>query len=121
MWLRVRDKAADLAVVQRELGLSQMENDLSEAVIDARRGHYEPARQTASDFFTGLRNQVDKEDNPAISANQRESLKGLLTRRDDIITLLARGDPAAADRLSNFYVAYRQAMSGVQPSSGSTK
>jgi hypothetical protein len=121
MWLKVRDKAADLAVVQRELGLSQMENDLSESVIDARRGDYEPARQTASDFFTGLRNQVDKESNPALSTNQRESLKGLLTQRDDIITLLARGDPAAADRLSNFYVAYRRTMSGVQPSNASTK
>lgn len=121
MWLKVRDKDGDLAVVQRELGLSQMENDLSEAVIDARRGDYEPARQTASDFFTGLRNQVDKEDNPAISGNQREQLKGILTQRDDIITLLARGDPAAADRLSNFYVAYRQTMSGVQPNNGNTK
>ena len=121
MWLKVRDKDGDLAVVQRELGLSQMENDLSEAVIDARRGDYEPARQTASDFFTGLRNQVDKKDNPAISGNQREQLKGILTQRDDIITLLARGDPAAADRLSNFYVAYRQTMSGVQPNNGNTK
>jgi predicted exporter len=121
MWLKVRDKAADLAVVQRELGLSQMENDLSEAVIDTRRGDYEPARQTASDFFTGLRNQVDKKENPAISSNQRERLKGLLMQRDDIITLLARGEPAAADRLSNFYVAYRQTMNGWQPSNGNTK
>jgi len=118
MWLRARDKAADLVVVQRELGLSRMENDLSEAVIEARRGEYEPARQTASDFFTALRNKVDKENDPTVSIHQRESLRSLLSQRDDIITRVARGDPAAAERLSNLYVAYRKVMSGVQPQDG---
>lgn len=117
MWLRVHEKAGDLAVVQRELGLSRMTNSLSESVIDARRGNYEPARQTASEFFSALRNQVDNEGSQALSTNQRQSLKSLLTQRDDIITLLARGDPVAADRLSDFYVAYRKIMTGVQPSS----
>lgn len=116
MWLRVREKAGDLAVVQRELGLSRMTNSLSESVIDARRGNYEPARQTASEFFSALRIQVDKEGNQTLTSNQRQSLKSLLTQRDDIITLLARGDSAAADHLSDFYVAYRKIMSGVQPS-----
>ena len=57
----------------------------------------------------------DPGDETAISGNQRESLKALLTERDDLITLLARGDPVAADRLSTLHVAYRQTMSGVQP------
>ena len=121
MWLRAREKACDLALVQRELTLSRMTNGLSESVIDARRGNYEPARQTASDFFTALRHQVDNEGTQALSTNQRQSLKSLLTQRDDIITLLARGDSAAADRLSDFYVAYRKIMSGAQPSSSNTK
>jgi hypothetical protein len=36
----------------------------------------------------------------------------LLAGRDEIITLLARSDPASADRLSELYVAYRKAVGG---------
>ena len=41
---------------------------------------------------------------------ERESSRCLLTQRDEIITLLARGDPAAADRLSDLYGSYREIM-----------
>jgi hypothetical protein len=92
-----------------------MTNNLSESVIDARSGDYEPARQAASEFFTALRTQVDKEENQIFTTNHRQSLRGLLTQRDDIITILARDDAAAADRLSDFYVAYLKIMSSVQP------
>ncbi len=44
---------------------------------------------------------------------QLERVKFLLNKRDDIITLLARRDPAAANRLSDMYVAYRRAMNDV--------
>lgn len=118
MWLKARENAAQLDLIQHELGLSQLENKLSEAVIDARRGEYEPARQTASEFFTALRNQLDKGAASAFSEPQRVSLVNLMSQRDEIITLLARGDPAAADRLSTLYVAYRKTMAGVQPENG---
>lgn len=118
MLMRSRENVVQRVSMQRELAWSQMENRLSEAVIDARRGDYEPARQTASDFFTALRNQLDNRTDTATSAAQRADLTSLLAQRDDIITLLARSDPAAADRLSNLYVAYRRTMSGVQPQNG---
>lgn len=121
MWLRAREDAAERQVVQRELGLSQMENKLSAAAIDARRGEYEPARQTASDFFTALRNEMDRGAASSLAATQRATLTNLLAQRDDIITLLARSDPAAADRLSNLYVAFRKTMSGVQPQVSSAR
>ncbi|MGH9941462.1 MAG: hypothetical protein ACRD9R_03770 [Pyrinomonadaceae bacterium] len=114
MWLRARENAGQRDAAQRELRLSQMQNALSAAVIDARRGEYEPARQTASDFFTSLRNQTDEADS-ALTPPQRESLGPLLAQRDEIITLLARSDPASADRLSDMYVVYRQVMSSVKP------
>ena len=112
MWLAGRQNAAEREVAQHELRLSQLENRLSAAVINARGGDYEPARQTASDFFTSLRDQIDRGPQSDLSTSQREGLKPLLSQRDDIITLLARNDPAAADRLSNFYVTYRKTMNG---------
>jgi hypothetical protein len=121
MWLKASNFATQRDVAQRELGISQMENQLSESVITARRGNYEPARQSASDFFTNIRHQVDLGAASAFSQPQREKLSGLLTQRDDIITLLARSDPAAADRLSDFYVKYIDVTKAVQPEATSTK
>ena len=108
MWLTARDRANQLAVAQQELRLSRMENMLASAAIYGRRGDYEPARQSASDFFTALQWETGPENGSALTQAQRESMKPLFAQRDDIITLLARSDPASADRLSDLYVSYRQ-------------
>jgi hypothetical protein len=113
MWMKSRANASQRDAAQRELRLSQMHGTLASAVIDARRGEYEPARQTASDFFTTLRAQVDAGADSALTAPQREATAPLLARRDDVITLLARGDPASAEQLSDIYVSYRKALNGV--------
>ena len=114
MWLKASENASQRDAARRELRLSQMHGTLASAVIDARRGEYEPARQTASDFFTTLRTQIDAGDDSALTAPQREGAAPLLARRDDVITLLARGDPASADQLSDIYVSYRKAVDEVQ-------
>lgn len=108
MWLKARESDRSLAAAEQQLSLARMENNLSSAVIDARRGDYEPSRQSASQFFTSLREQADKGDTSTLTRAQREGAGPLFTRRDEIITLLARSDPASADRLSDLYVAYRK-------------
>ena len=113
MWLRARQSASEREAAQHELRLNRLENQLMAAVIDARRADYEPARQTASDFFTSLRNQIDRGAASDLSESQRASLRTFLVWRDNIITLLARNDPAAADRLSDMYSTYRKTMSDV--------
>jgi hypothetical protein len=112
MWLKAHENASKLAGVERELQVSRMQNTFASAVIDARRGDYEQARQGASQFFASLGAESDLGSNSALTQTQREGLHSLFTGRDDLITLLARGDPAAADRLSDLYVAYREAMKG---------
>ncbi len=120
MWLTASERANRLAETQRELKVAQLQNTLSSAVIYARRGDYEPARQSASDFFTTLRQQLDaKGDQSFLAQAPREGLMPLLSRRDDIITLLARNDPAAADRLSDIYVSFRKVLDNVQQAGGS--
>jgi hypothetical protein len=106
------ERASSLAAAQRELRLLQMQNTLASAVLDARRAEYEPARQAASNFFTSLRTEVDRASDSALTQSQREKINPLFTERDELITLLARSDPASADRLSNLYVSYRQIMNG---------
>jgi hypothetical protein len=110
MWLKARECGSSLAGAEQQLSLARMQNNLASAVIDARRGDYEPARQAVSQFFTSLRAEIDKGDTSDFTQAQRAGVQPLLAGRDEIITLLARSDPASADRLSELYVAYRKAV-----------
>lgn len=110
MWLKYRERSASLFEAEQQLSLARRQSTLASAVIDARRGDYEPARQAASDFFTSLRTETDRGNESALSQAQREGVQALFNQRDEIITLLARSDPAALDRLSDLYVSYREIM-----------
>jgi hypothetical protein len=50
---------------------------------------------------------------------ERDRLQALLAERDQMITLLARADPAVAERLTDAYVSFRQAMGTLPPPIGS--
>jgi len=116
MWLVARGRASERDTAQRDLRLCRLENNLLAAAVESRRGEYERARLTASNFFTSLREQVDAGSQPSdLTSAQKESLRPLLTQRDDLITLLARSDPAAADRLAEMYVSFRKGMGDAQP------
>ncbi|HZI85929.1 MAG TPA: hypothetical protein VFD48_03785 [Pyrinomonadaceae bacterium] len=112
MWLKARAAKNSLIETQHQLILVRMQSNLASAVIDARRGDYEPARQAASQFFTTLSAEIDKGDTSNFTQAQRQGLQPLFAGRDEIITLLARSDPASADRLSDLYVSYRRIMNG---------
>ena len=110
MWLKARTATNSLAETEHQLFLAKMQNNIGSAVIDARRGEYEPARQAASQFFTSVRAELDKADGSTFSQAQIQGIQPLLAGRDEVITLLARSDPAAADRLTDLYVAYRKVL-----------
>lgn len=93
-----------------KLRRSQIQNSLASAVIDSRRGDYEPARVAASDFFTALGEERAKKTGSVLSDTEKISGDEFFKQRDEIITLLARSDPAASDRLSDLYINYRNVM-----------
>ncbi len=93
---------------QRGVRLAQLQNTLAAAVIEVQRGQYERARQLTSDFYTDLRRQIESGDKSLFTPAQREGLWSLLAQRDELITLLARSDPAATDRLFGVYSAYNK-------------
>jgi uncharacterized protein with PIN domain len=112
MWLRARAASSSLVETEHQLIIVRMQSSLASAAIDARRGDYEPARQAVSQFFTSLRAEMDKGDTSNYTQAQRQGMQSLFTGRDELITLLARSDPASADRLADLFVAYRKIMSG---------
>jgi hypothetical protein len=108
LWFKTTRAMEQRDAAQRAVRLAQLENTLSAAVIDVQRGHYEPARQLTSDFYTNLRREVDTDNASLFAPEQREGLRSLLADRDELITLLARSDPAATDRLFNVYSTYNK-------------
>ena len=109
MWLTSRTHARERDAAQASLKISNLQNSLANAAIDARRGEYEPARLAASDFFTNLGAEIARGHDSVFHEAQRNALRSMFDTRDDTITLLARSDPASADRLLDLYTKYRQA------------
>ena len=75
MWLKARAAANSLVQTEHQLILVKLQNSLASAVIDARRGDYEPARQAASQFFTSLRAEIDKGDISNLTQAQRGGMQ----------------------------------------------
>ena len=108
MWFRTTSAMEQRDAAQRGVRLGQLQNTVAAAVIEVQRGQYEPARQLTSDFYTNLRRQVDGDSGSLFTSSQREGLRSLLAERDELITLLARSDPAATDRLFVVYSTYNK-------------
>ncbi len=104
------NRASERDEARRELRLCSIQSLLTAAAIDARMGNYEPARQSASGFFTELRAELDKGRSSAFSQPQRDNLASIQNPRDEIITLLARSDPVSADKLGTLFTTYRKAI-----------
>ncbi|HKP83019.1 MAG TPA: hypothetical protein VJT69_13400 [Pyrinomonadaceae bacterium] len=115
MWSKSRTYARERDTAQASLRISNLQNMLASAAIDARRAEYEPARQAASDFFTNLQIELGRGRDSAFNEAQRNVLRSMFDTRDDTITLLARSDPASADRLVDLYTKYRQAIASATP------
>jgi hypothetical protein len=108
MWLVARESSSALSVVGHQMSLARIQNNLASAAIDAQRGDYELALQETSSFFTSLRAEADNRDASALSPAEIDGVQALFAGQDDLITLIARRDPASAKRLSDLYVSYRQ-------------
>jgi len=116
MWWKSRTYARERDAAQASLRISNLQNSLANAAIDARRGEYEPARQAASDFFTNLGAEIVTLGRDSVfNEAQRGALRTMFDTRDDTITLLARSDPSSADRLVDLYTKYRQAIASAPP------
>ena len=110
MWLTARERGRERVATQTTLRVSRLQNRLAKAAVDSRRGEYEPTRQSASEFYTNLRGEIELGKDSAFTAAQRETLRSLLDNRDDMITLLARSDAASGERLAEVYAVFRHAV-----------
>jgi hypothetical protein len=106
-----RRRGLERDTAQAALRISNLQNALGNAIVDARAGNFERARQGTSDFFSTLATEI--ETSSIFSDAQETQLRPLLQERDDTITSLARSDPYSADRLTKLYNQYREAITTV--------
>lgn len=93
--------------LQQQLAVAHLEMNLAGAALMARHGDYTAARDAASQYFSDAGRAADGGD--TLSAAQLTYLQSALAERDALISLLARGDPAGAERSTAMYVAHRAA------------
>jgi hypothetical protein len=110
MWLKSSRHAGKLDLTQRDLRRAELQLLLANTALDARRGEYELARQGAASFFTTLTAELERGVGSAVPAGARQDARTLLNQRDDLITLLARSDPAVVERLASLYHQFRQSL-----------
>lgn len=115
MWLKSGRLAGELSRSQRQAQTQQIQLALANAALDARREDYEAARQNLTFFFKLIGAEVDRGLGSVLTGPVLAKLQPLLDQRDDLMRLLARNDPAAADRLA---VAYQLCQMSLYPASG---
>jgi hypothetical protein len=99
---RARDFERRLEVANTDLTFERLETRLAAALIEADRGNYEISRQLASDFFTGLQNDIKRA--PVETQQQLHVIAG---HRDAIITAASRSDPQTASLIGQLYNTFR--------------
>lgn len=106
--IRLMQTQGERDALRQRWQVANLEMNLASAALMARHGDYTAARDAASRFFNDARQAIDAGDDTLTPA-QRAALKSALAERDALITLLARGDAAGAERSTTMYVAHRAA------------
>jgi len=112
LWASAREATLRHSETARELRLVQLQAALGSAVIDAQRGAYEPALRSASGFFSSLQAEIDSGEASAFSLEQQADIQPLLSGRDELIALLARGDATATAHLADLYGSLSRILTG---------
>lgn len=104
---RAERLAAELCETREALVFSELENTLAAATAAAQVRAHETARVYASDFFTGLQQNVEN-----APASARAGYEAVLAERDAVITMLSRGEPEAGETMYWLLARYRVARGG---------
>ncbi len=110
MWMQKRQVSQELETTQKQLRKSEIKGLLTTAIVESRRGEYEPARKDTSEFFTRLDAEIKKGEESALTIEERGKLKSIFDNRDSTITMLAQRDQSSVERLTDIYVIYQTAV-----------
>lgn len=105
-WTTVRAYRNERDDLLRRAGFTTIQMELAAAALNAEEGRFEEARLNASNFYRDLRDRYDTDDSLQ-APRAREEVRTILSRRDEVIFLLGRGDTSAARILADGFFKLR--------------
>lgn len=93
-----------LEATERELAVERLRLGLAQATLAAQTGEFEIARREMSEFFNSAQEQLGE-----LPPDLQQTLREILTMRDDVITGLSRSNPEYAGVLYGFLDRFRSA------------
>lgn len=102
-WMEARRLQDSLAGTTMQLELATLHRLLGVASHEAQRNNYASAAESASRFFDGCASLATTEPFPD-EPRTRVALQSYAAQRDEVMALLAAGDPSARDRLAGLYL-----------------
>lgn len=102
-WLELRRLRETLTTSSMELRLATLHRELGVASHEAQRNNFASAGEAAGRFFDDCAKLANTE--PFVDdARTRVALSGYAAQRDEVMALIAAGDPAARERLASLYL-----------------
>ncbi len=102
-YVHVRGLESETRRLRQALVAARLETTLAAAVDETQQDRFEPGRQRASAFFTGLQQRLA----PTLRGDASAAARELLARRDVTVTALARGDQRSTTTLRELMATYR--------------
>lgn len=103
-YYRAMTLEASLQETEQELAVERLRVNLAQATLAAHSDDYELARTEMSTFFNSAQDQMDE-----LSPDMQQTLREILSMRDDVITGLSRANPEYAGVLYGFLDRFRDA------------
>jgi hypothetical protein len=91
----------ELQQAQLEVGLANLFGQLGEVYVDINANNFGMAAEKVTPFFDGLSALLESD--PALTQPQLQALRGILSRRDEIVTDLARANPQVRQKVGEMF------------------
>jgi hypothetical protein len=103
-WLEVRKLTSTLTTTERNLQLANLHRQIGLASQEAQRSNFASASESARRFFDDCGSLAGTGEF-AKDERTRVALLGYAAQRDEVMALLAAGDPVARERLAGIFLA----------------
>ncbi len=91
----------ELQRAQLEVGLANLFGQLGEVYVDINANNFGMAAEKVTPFFDGLSALLESD--PALTELQLQALRSILSRRDEIVTDLARANPQVRQKVGEMF------------------
>ena len=92
---------AELQQAQLQIELARLLGQLGQVYIDINANNFGMAAEKVTPFFNGLSTLLESD--PALDETRLQALRGVLARRDEIVTDLAQANPQVRQKVGEMF------------------